>query len=88
MESILTLEPHYYVLGSKSFGLAHDRFPLKAGHQQIRQAFAIIGGPREPRSIRKYPAVSVAPLAAVCPGVMMSGTIFCPLIFCPILTKN
>ncbi len=42
--SILTMEPHYYVLGSKSFGLAHDRFTLSQGHQQIRQAFAWIGG--------------------------------------------
>ncbi len=44
LDSILTLEPHYYVLGSKSYGLAHDRFTLAQGHQQIRQAFAIIGG--------------------------------------------
>lgn len=43
-ESILTLEPHYYVLGSKSFGLGHDGFTLAEGHQQIRRAFAIIGG--------------------------------------------
>lgn len=44
LDSILTLEPHYYVLGSKSFGLAHDKFTLAQGHQQIRRAFAIIGG--------------------------------------------
>ncbi len=44
LDSILTLEPHYYVLGSKSFGLAHERFTLAQGHQQIRQAFALIGG--------------------------------------------
>lgn len=43
-DGIFTLEPHYYVLGSKSLGLAHDRFTLAQGHQQIRQAFAIIGG--------------------------------------------
>ena len=43
-DSILTMEPHYYVLGSKSFGLAHDRFTLSQGHQQIREAFALIGG--------------------------------------------
>ena len=43
-DSILTMEPHYYVIGSKSFGLAHDRFTLAQGHQQIREAFALIGG--------------------------------------------
>lgn len=43
-DSIYTMEPHYYVLGSKSFGLANDRFTLAHGHQQIRQAFALIGG--------------------------------------------
>ncbi|MGN6133422.1 MAG: hypothetical protein ACTHOU_02935 [Aureliella sp.] len=43
-QSILTMEPHYYVLGSKSFALAHDRFTLAQGHQQIRHAFALIGG--------------------------------------------
>ena len=43
-ESILTMEPHYYVLGSKSFGLANDRFSLAQGHQQIREVFALIGG--------------------------------------------
>lgn len=44
LEAPLTQEPHYYVLGSKSFGLAHDRFTLAQGHQQIRQVFATIGG--------------------------------------------
>lgn len=44
LDSIVTLEPHYYILGSKSFGLAHERFTLAEGHQQIRRAFAIIGG--------------------------------------------
>lgn len=43
-DSILTMEPHYYVSGSKSFGVAHDRFTLAQGHQQIREAFALIGG--------------------------------------------
>lgn len=43
-DSIVTMEPHYYVLGSKSFGIAHDRFTLAQGHQQIRDAFALIGG--------------------------------------------
>ena len=42
--SIVTSEPHYYILGSKSFGLAHERFTLAQGHQQIREAFTIIGG--------------------------------------------
>ncbi len=43
-DSILTLEPHYYILGSKSFGLAYERFTLAQGHQQIRRVFALIGG--------------------------------------------
>ncbi|MFO1062314.1 MAG: hypothetical protein U0892_00385 [Pirellulales bacterium] len=46
-ESIFTMEPHYYVLGAKSFGLAHHRFTLEQGHQQIREAFSWIGGRRD-----------------------------------------
>jgi hypothetical protein len=41
---VLTREPHYYVLGSKSYGLACERFQLSDGYQQIRQAYAYIGG--------------------------------------------
>jgi len=46
-DSILTCEPHYYVLGSKSFGLAYERFQLSQGQRQIREAFRMIGGRAE-----------------------------------------
>lgn len=42
-ESLLTTEPHYYVLGGKSFG-SRDGFLLQDGYQQIRSLFALIGG--------------------------------------------
>jgi len=38
-----TREPHFYVLGSKSFGRRSD-FLLPYGHQQIRDLFALMGG--------------------------------------------
>lgn len=40
---LLTTEPHYYVLGSKSFG-CREGFLLHDGYQQIRSLFALIGG--------------------------------------------
>ncbi len=43
-DAILTMEPHYYILGSKSYSLACSKFSLIQGHQQIRRAFALIGG--------------------------------------------
>ena len=42
-KELLTSEPHYYVLGSKSFG-CRDGFLLSDGYQQIRSLFAMIGG--------------------------------------------
>jgi thioredoxin reductase len=41
-ESLFTGEPHFYVLGSKSYG-RDSRFLLSRGHDQIRQLFAVIG---------------------------------------------
>jgi len=40
---LLTAEPHYYVLGAKSFG-CRDGFLLQDGYEQIRGLFAMIGG--------------------------------------------
>jgi hypothetical protein len=45
-ESIVTSEPHYYVLGRKSVG-SDPRFTFKHARQQIQQAFALIGGRSE-----------------------------------------
>jgi hypothetical protein len=46
LDSILTTEPHYYVLGRKSVG-GLRRFSFAHARQQIRQAFALIGGRAE-----------------------------------------
>lgn len=42
-QSLLTTEPHYYVLGSKCFG-TREGFLLQDGYQQIKSLFALIGG--------------------------------------------
>ena len=45
-ERLLTPEPNYYILGSKSVG-GDGRFLITDGLQQIRDLFGIIGGRRE-----------------------------------------
>lgn len=46
LESCVTSEPHYYVLGRKSAG-GDWRFSFKHARQQIQQLFALIGGRAE-----------------------------------------
>ncbi len=41
---VVTAAPHFYVLGSKSFGSDSDAFTMQEGFQQIRHLFEIIGG--------------------------------------------
>lgn len=41
-QDVLSSEPHYYVLGSKSFG-TDSRFLIQHGFHQIRQVFSLIG---------------------------------------------
>ncbi len=42
-DSLVTTEPHFYILGAKSYG-RDSRFRMSAGYDQIRDLFSIIGG--------------------------------------------
>ena len=41
-QGLLNPEPHFYVLGAKSYGLGSD-FLISTGLDQIKQLYAIIG---------------------------------------------
>jgi len=42
-ESLMTTEPNFYILGSKSYG-RDSRFLMSLGFEQIRELFGLIGG--------------------------------------------
>ena len=43
VQRLRTSEPHFYILGSKSYG-RHTPYLLADGQQQIRELFSLIGG--------------------------------------------
>jgi hypothetical protein len=48
-ESLRNPEPRFFVLGAKSYG-RNPSFLLDIGHRQVRDAFTLIGKPRETRA--------------------------------------